>query len=140
MFLCPRLPEFFMRANDFENLEAVFRSKETGFCNSRSFTNNDLEAWKYNYSQPGALTPPMNYNRATMLQFHPAEFPQPILQPKTLYVWGQKDGFLMNEGAEMSLPLCRDARLVKIPNASHWVQQDCPEIVNKHIEKFLAEP
>uniref|UniRef100_A0AC34FZS3 AB hydrolase-1 domain-containing protein n=1 Tax=Panagrolaimus sp. ES5 TaxID=591445 RepID=A0AC34FZS3_9BILA len=139
MFLCPGLPEFFMRANDFENLEAIFRSKETGFCNSEAFTDEDLEAWKYTYGKPGALSPPMNYNRATMLQFRPAEFPKPILQPKTLYIWGQRDGFLMNEGGDLSIALCKNARLVKIPNASHWVQQDAHEDVNKHIEEFLAE-
>jgi pimeloyl-ACP methyl ester carboxylesterase len=139
MFLCPGLPEFFMKANDFENLEAIFRSKETGFCNPKNFTDEDLEAWKYTFSKPGALSPPMNYNRAAMLQFQPTEFESPILQPKTLYIWGQKDGFLLNEGGDLSIPLCRDARLVKVPNASHWIEQDAHEIVNKHIEEFLAE-
>ena len=86
MFLCPGLAEFFMSANDYENLEAVFRSKETGFCNPENFTDEDLEAWKYIYGQKNELTSPMNYNRAAMLQFRPAEFSKPILQPKTLYI------------------------------------------------------
>lgn len=60
-----------------------------------------------------------------------------ILQPKTLIIWGDKDHSMERKCAELSLVLCRDARLEIINDASHWVQQDTPEKVNKLIEEFI---
>ncbi len=60
-------------------------------------------------------------------------------QVKTLIIWGEKDSALEVEGAEMSLKFCKNAKLVKIPDASHWVQQDVPEIVNELIEQFVRD-
>lgn len=44
-----------------------------------------------------------------------------ILQPKTLIIWGEQDGALEVEGAELSVRLCRDGHLERIADASHWV-------------------
>lgn len=41
---------------------------------------------------------------------------------KTLLIWGEQDIALEVETAEMSLNFCTCAKLVKIPDASHWVQ------------------
>lgn len=53
MFQCPLLPEFRFRAMDFQYLELIFRDKTFGLTNQNNFKDEDLEAWKYNFSQPG---------------------------------------------------------------------------------------
>lgn len=65
--------------------------------------------------------------------------PNELIQPKTLILFGEEDVALSLEGAKMSLKLCRDATLQPIPGASHWVQQDCPDLVNEYIEKFIED-
>lgn len=53
-FQCPCLPELFLRGNDFEFFDQIFTRPETGGCkNTTAFSHEDLEAWKYTYSQPG---------------------------------------------------------------------------------------
>ena len=32
----------------------------------QAFTDEDMEAWKYTFGQPGAVTPPLNYYRAAL--------------------------------------------------------------------------
>lgn len=45
---------------------------------------------------------------------------------------------LGQELADASRNYCSDVQLKKIQHASHWVQQDEPEIVNQYMESFLA--
>ncbi|KAI1709497.1 alpha/beta hydrolase fold domain-containing protein [Ditylenchus destructor] len=142
MFQCPLLPEISFSANDFAYLENVFRKQPMGLVHQENFTDEDLEAWKHVFSKPNAVTPPLNYYRALGMgavgrrQQNASAEPVKV-KPKTLIIWGEKDTALDVEGAELSITLCRDARLVRIPDASHWVQQDVPDRVNALIEEFI---
>jgi pimeloyl-ACP methyl ester carboxylesterase len=40
----------------------------------------------------------------------------------------------------MSAQLCADVQVLKVPDASHWCQQDVPELVNLAIEQFVFTP
>ena len=80
MFQLPYLPELMMKSRDFKLLEEVFLSKRMvtrimcilvlyislttqGLRNKTGFSNEVLEAFKYNFSQPGACTAAINYYR-----------------------------------------------------------------------------
>ena len=79
----------------------------------------------------------MNYYRALFryqMDFSRAEISAPVL-----LLWGCQDRFFSEELADASEKYCSDIRVKKIPTASHWVNQDVPEIVNKYIELFLKE-
>ena len=86
---------------------------------------------------PGDFTGPMNYIRASLRQ------PSRIGQKKVpegvsvLLIWGTRDGALSKEMAEMSRAYAEDFQLKFIEGASHWVQQDEPELVNKFIWSFV---
>ncbi|KAI6177979.1 AB hydrolase-1 domain-containing protein [Aphelenchoides besseyi] len=71
-------------------------------------------------------------------QFRPSPLPKDPIQPKTLMIFGEEDAALSVSGARKSLEFCRDAELRTIPGASHWVQQDRPDLVNSYIEEFLS--
>lgn len=108
-------------------LEKMFWSKY-GLKNKENFTQEDMEAWKYTFSQPGkhlssrtdrivitlvlmineisyrseALTSAINYYRCQY------QYPEKGLKlgkciPKTLIVWGDGDKFLVRENAELSV-------------------------------------
>jgi pimeloyl-ACP methyl ester carboxylesterase len=101
-----------------------------------------LEAW----SRPGALTGGLNYYRASALYPPTAEDPGPLkLQWKpqdfmvrvpTLVLWGMRDTALLPgclEGLDEVVP---DLKLVRVPEATHWIARERTELVCREIEAF----
>uniref|UniRef100_A0A915DMP9 AB hydrolase-1 domain-containing protein n=1 Tax=Ditylenchus dipsaci TaxID=166011 RepID=A0A915DMP9_9BILA len=138
MIQCPWLPELRIKVNDFLFLDQMLRGPFFGLKHSENFTDEDMEAWKYTFGMSGnTLTAPLDYYRQNMRSAPSKKYPKELVQPKTLIIWGEQDAALEVEGAVQSVPLCRDAKLVRIAKASHWVQQDAPEQVNSLIEQFV---
>jgi pimeloyl-ACP methyl ester carboxylesterase len=58
-----------------------------------------------------------------------------------LHIWGERDRYL---GAELAEPDPADVpnleRVVRLPEASHWVQHDEPERVTELLREFFAAP
>jgi pimeloyl-ACP methyl ester carboxylesterase len=103
-----------------------------------------LEAW----SQPGALTGGLNYYRASPLYPPTASDPGPRkleLKPEdftvrvpTLVLWGERDPALLAcclDGLEEVVP---GVKIVRVPEASHWIARERPELVCREIEAFTA--
>jgi epoxide hydrolase 4 len=55
----------------------------------------------------------------------------------TLVIWGDQDRYLGRALAEPDRGWVPDVRVERIPEASHWVQADAPERVNRLIVDFL---
>ncbi|CAI5440201.1 unnamed protein product [Caenorhabditis angaria] len=137
-FQSPSIPELYMRLNKMEMLEKMLRSSKHGVQNRANFTDQDMEAWKYTFSQAGSLTGPINYYR----QIFKAQWDN--VKDKTvkipvMIIWGDRDAFLEVEGAEITKKYCISCRVQIIEGASHWVQQDQPEKVNKFMEQFMSQ-
>jgi len=54
-----------------------------------------------------------------------------------LLVWGTADLFLTKALAMTSPKYAENISIKFVEGASHWVQQDEPEIVNQYISEFL---
>ena len=52
MFQSPYIPEMATSAGDYLMLKQMFYGKKAGLKNKENFTAEDLEAWKYVFSQP----------------------------------------------------------------------------------------
>jgi pimeloyl-ACP methyl ester carboxylesterase len=101
-----------------------------------------IEAW----SQPGALTGGLNYYRASplyppspgdpgaqKLQWKPQDF---MVRVPTLVLWGERDTALLPgclDGLETVVP---DLKLVRVPQASHWIARERTAQVIREIEAF----
>ena len=101
-----------------------------------------IEAW----SQPGALTGGLNYYRASpmyppsaedpgakKLQLRPEDF---VVKVPTLVIWGERDAALLPgciEGLDAVVP---DLKLVRVPDATHWVARERTALVIREIEAF----
>jgi pimeloyl-ACP methyl ester carboxylesterase len=83
----------------------------------------------------GTTTAALNYYRA--LVRHPNEAAFGRVTVPVLVIWGCLDGALGEQIADANMRYCDDGELKKIPNASHWVQQDVPDEVNNYMESFL---
>ena len=102
-----------------------------------------IEAW----TQSGALTGGLNYYRASpmypptgndpgpaKLQLNPADF---MVRVPTLVIWGERDRALLTgclDGLEQCVP---QLKVVRVPEASHWIVHEQPERVASEIEAFV---
>ena len=57
----------------------------------------------------------------------------------TLLIWGAQDRFLGQEMVQPSIELCDNGQVERIDEATHWVQQDVPDKVNRLLEAFSPE-
>jgi epoxide hydrolase 4 len=132
LFQAPLLPEAALRARDFASLRLLFRTDPR---RPGAYSDADIEEIVRAAAQPGALTAMIDWYRA-MLRRRPHKRWQPIDQP-ALVVWGEKDRFLLPELAEPDRAWVRDLRVLRLPQASHWVQADAPDEVNAALVAFL---
>ncbi|MEM7331103.1 MAG: alpha/beta hydrolase [Chloroflexota bacterium] len=132
-FQLPWLPEFVIRTV----------SRRTPFMLDMSshpttFSDEDKELYLEALHQPGAVTGMINWYRALRLVRDDIPAPEPgLIKTPTLILWGEQDVALSKELAEMSLALCENGRLHFFPKATHWVQHDEAEAVNKHLRGFF---
>jgi pimeloyl-ACP methyl ester carboxylesterase len=52
-------------------------------------------------------------------------------------IWGERDTALGIELTEGYDPYVTDFTLTRLPGVSHWVQQEAPEQVNRHLRGWL---
>ena len=137
-----RLPkaERVLSENGYARLRGAFGHLEEAWCEEL------VQAW----SRPGALTGGLNYYRASpmhpptagdpgagKLQLKPEDF---VVRVPTLVLWGERDTALLTgciDGLEQCVP---DLKLVRVPDASHWIVHEKPDLVCSEIERFAGGP
>jgi epoxide hydrolase 4 len=136
-FQLPWLPERLIAAGDWRAFRRLFAHD----ARPGAFTPADIDRYREAWSEPGALTAMINYYRAS-LRRPPAPAtggPLPPVQAPTLVIWGERDRHL---GAELAEPARSDVprleRVVRLPDASHWVQHDEPERVSELLIDFFG--
>lgn len=131
LFQVPRLPEALLRRADHALLARALRGRR------ERPSDYDLTRYREAWSSPGALTAMVNWYRA--MHRHPPPVPADArVQVPTLLIWGARDRYLGRELARPSVELCDRGELVVIEEASHWVQFDAAEQVNRRLIEFLA--
>jgi epoxide hydrolase 4 len=126
------LADWLMRLNNFSGTVNLLRSsgKRT------TFTTEELSEYRQAWSNSGGLTGMINWYRA--LVRYPPPTPADIrVHVPTLVLWGKRDVALSHEMAEKSIHLCDDRRLVFFDDATHWVQHDAAQAVNRELVAFL---
>ncbi len=105
-----------------------------------------IAAW----SQPGALTGSLNYYRASPL-YPPTSkndeeqigsilsLPKEMFEIKvpTLVIWGEADRALLTGNLDGLGEYIKDLTVKKIPDGTHWVSHEQPELVNALIRDFI---
>lgn len=135
-FQLPWLPELLLRARGWQGL----RQGLSDAARPDAFSPQDVARYVEAWSQPGAVTAMLNYYRAVFRQTPKrAEARIRPLEAPTLVIWGERDRHL---GAELAEPDRTDVpnlqRVVRLPDASHWVQHDEPERVTELLVDFFA--
>ena len=129
-FQLPGLPERLMRANGFHMAErSLLATSRPG-----TFSRDDLAGYRRAWQQPGATTGMINWYRALRLR---PPLPTARVRAPTLIVWGDRDAFLDRSLAEDAAALCDTVQVKHLTQASHWVQHEEPEAVNRLLADFL---
>lgn len=137
--------EQILTAGNFANMEATVLKPglQQGY-----FGPEDREAYLLAWSQPGALTGGLNYYRAAHAGPASAageraqEMTEQVqalhIAVPTLVIWGEKDPYLLTgnlNGLEQYVP---DLTVRRVPDGSHWVIHEQPELINSCIREFIA--
>jgi len=115
---------------------------------SGAFTEADRAAYLEAWSRPGGLSDGFNYYRAARVGPPAPESPahgdyavgfasRTVTVP-TLVIWGEQDTALLAsnlDGLDQYVP---NLRVERVPNGSHWIVHEQPELVNRLIREFLA--
>jgi pimeloyl-ACP methyl ester carboxylesterase len=133
-FQLPVLPELVLQAANYGVIERMF----TGMAvNKSAFTPADIDTYKEAVAKHGALTPMLNYYRNALSSFRQQDWS--LLNVPTLMIWGDKDTALGKELTYGTEKYVRDFHIRYIPNCSHWVQQERPELVSQYMREFLSD-
>ena len=135
-FQLPWLPEAAMRFNDFASLRDLFRR---GPARAGAFTEADIDRYVETFSRPGAVTSAINYYRAAF-RAGAARAKRAVrrIDVPTLLIWGERDRYLVPELSDGLEPWVTNLRVERLPSATHWVQHDEPETVNRLLLRFLT--
>lgn len=132
-FQLPLLPEWGFRLSmrsDSLNLLRASSYPDT-------FTAVDLQRYRQAWSRPGALTGMINWYRALRSR---TPVPTPAaasIQVPTRILWGVQDVALSKALAQASVRLCAEGELIFFPKATHWVQHDEADAINRHLGDFF---
>lgn len=133
-FQLPWLPEKALTAGGARAVERAF----TGMArNPDAFPPDVLARYRAQALKPGAAKAMIDYYRANAGALSEAGPMEPVRVP-TLMIWGEHDTALGLELTEGYEGLVDDFTLVRLPQASHWVQQDAPDAVNAAMARWLA--
>ncbi len=136
-FQLPWLPEAFLGRNGAARIGNLFAKTS---CQPDNFDAQVRSVYASAASRPGALTAMINYYRAIVRHKDTLNLGNGQVDVPTLLIWGEKDVALdiaTTEGTGRWVP---DLTFKRLPNASHWVQQDAPEEVNAILEDWLSKP
>lgn len=108
------------------------------------FTEEDKQEYLKAWSQPGALTGMLNYYRAAQLGSFTGDSTDAIaassaniITVSTLVIWGEKDTYLLPGNLEGLEQYVTNLTVKRVPDASHWVVHEKPELVNRYIREFI---
>jgi len=134
IFQLPALPEWLLGRNDGQLLAALLR----GSSHPGTFDDTDLAIYRQAWRRPGRLRGMLNWYRAAGRRALRTAPPSAPVEVPTLVVWGAQDVALSRRMAAPSAAMCVDSRLEIIDTATHWVQHDAPDLVNRHLLDHLA--
>ena len=129
-FQLPLVPELHLSARDWFFLRRTFGLD--------GISPEEIDRYVDAMRSPGAITAALNYYRSSIRRTTRGTGPKPVrVDCPVLVLWGDRDRYL---GAELATPPPRfvpNARVVHVPEATHWVMHDAPDEVNAELTLFF---
>jgi pimeloyl-ACP methyl ester carboxylesterase len=138
------IAEDMLSASEFSMLERAVLAE----CLQKGhLTEADRKAYIEAWSIPGALTGGLNYYRAARIGppdgvtvMPPAPDPATIMvNVPTCVIWGEQDTALLTGNLNGLEKLVPRLRVERVPDATHWIVHEKPELLNRLIRDFMNE-
>lgn len=135
MFSIPGVAEHLLSANNFFLLRKMFSSFP---FQKAAFSQKDIDEYVRIFSSPGALTAALNYYRANLTNRGALSLGRDAhISAPTLVLWGEKDPALSLGLLSGLDEFASHLTIRRFANASHWLQNELPDVVNDEIIRFL---
>ncbi len=134
-FQLPWLPEAMLTANGARAVKQAFRGSA---IDKSRFPDRDLDVYARAALEPGAMTAMLNWYRAAARSRASGPRDYPVIETPTLIVWGEEDVAIDIATLDGTEAYVRDLTIERLPNVSHWVQQEAPEKVNAILREWLG--
>ncbi len=137
-FQIPWFVEWILARDDFRNMKRML----AGSGRKSTFSAVDFAEYKKAWAQPGALTGMLNWYRAIVRRSFKYVFQRKLparrVKVPVLMLWGKQDAALSHEMVEPSMKLCEVGEAVLFEKATHRVQHDEADEVNKRLIQFFS--
>jgi pimeloyl-ACP methyl ester carboxylesterase len=130
-FQLPQIPELALRAGDF----AMLRRTLNRTSRAPAFGAADWPVYRDAWGQPGALGAMLGWYPA--LPHYARSLPPTRIRVPVRVIWGERDAFLDRGLAHLGSALCDQCEVFHLPGATHWVQHEEVETVNRLLIEFL---
>ena len=133
-FQIPRLFDWLLAKDDAASMQQVFRESAV---NADRFDAGTVRPYRDAAARPGATTAMLNYYRALLRYPDARQIGDGRVDIPTLMVWGEQDVAIDIHVLDETERYVSDLRIERLPDASHWVQQDAPDAVNAILDGWL---
>ncbi|WP_223643594.1 alpha/beta fold hydrolase [Planococcus sp. 4-30] len=133
-FQLPNLPEKALGMGEFKAMQQSIEQTSK----PDTFSKHEMEQYKAAWSQSDALTAMLNWYRAIRRGSF-RQVPETKIKVPVRIIWGMGDQFLSPMLAKESMSFCEEVNLAFVGEATHWIQHEQPEIVNRLIAQFISE-
>ncbi len=134
-FQIPWLPEKLLTLRRARAVRDAFRKSAV---DETRFPDEVTDVYCEAAVRPGAMRAMLAYYRAAFRGAWARRHEEfPIVTTPTLMIWGLEDTALTSETTDGTDELVSDFTLRLLPGASHWVQQEAPEVVNTMLLAWL---
>ena len=138
----------FEKAVEAMGYETFFEKSFGGHADLSLIADEERQQYIADWSQPGGMTPMLNWYRATKvvvpLPGITVPMPEwvlsafPTVKVPTLVVWGLGDKALLPIQLDGLDRLVEDLRIVRLPDAGHFAPWEAPFAVGDALRDFLA--
>jgi epoxide hydrolase 4 len=135
LFQFPLLPELALAAGNYWMVRKMFTDMP---LRHGAFDDEAIARYVDGLSCPGALKAALDYYRENLRSNGMALARAARTDAETLVIWGMRDpalGAFLLDGLERFAPR---VRIHRIEGASHWIQNEAPEEVNRVMLNFLC--
>jgi len=134
LFQLPAIPEFLARFGDCRLLELALLS-----ATDEAFSDRELDMYRNAWSQDRAITSMLHWYRAAGRAVldnsdkQRSSHSNPRIEVPLQIIWGKDDKALDRSLVEPSAELAVNSDITWMPQATHWVQRDCPQQVSQRL-------
>lgn len=136
MFQIPWWPEYQLASNNFNWLAGALTMSPPG-----TYSKQTVDRYRQAWGEPNTIKSMIAWYRAAIRNIATPSplIVDPTIEVPVMLIWGDQDRALDASMAKPSIDHCVNGRLEMVAGASHWVNHEAFDKVNKLIDDFVSD-